>query len=67
MNFRTNSFRNFDQFSHLSFEIRGFSSFNQILLGLFDVSYAFQVVFELFILLTHFHFNIKSNTIMKRA
>jgi len=31
-----------DQFSHSSFEIHGFSLFNQILLGLFDVSYAFQ-------------------------
>jgi len=31
-----------DQFSLLSFEIRGFSHFNQILLGLFDVSYAFH-------------------------
>jgi len=31
-----------DQFSLLSFEIRGFSYFNQILLGLFDVSYIFQ-------------------------
>jgi len=30
-----------DQFSPLSFEIRGFSHFNQILLGLFDVSYVF--------------------------
>jgi len=28
-----------DQFNHSSFEIRKFSSFNQILLGLFDVSY----------------------------
>jgi len=31
-----------NQVSHSSFEIRGFNSFNQILLGLFDVSYAFQ-------------------------
>ena len=36
-------FETLDQFSHLSFEIRGFNHFNQILLGLFDVSYAFQV------------------------
>jgi len=35
-------FETFDQFSPSSFEIRGFSPFNQILLGLFDVSYAFQ-------------------------
>jgi len=31
-----------DQFSPASFEIRRFRHFNQILLGLFDVSYAFQ-------------------------
>jgi len=36
------NFKTLDQFSHSSFEIRGFSYFNQILLGLFDVSYAFQ-------------------------
>jgi len=30
-----------DQFSHSSFEIRGFSPFNQILVGLFDVLYTF--------------------------
>ena len=35
-------FETLDQFSLSSFEIRGFSSFNQILLGLFDVLYAFQ-------------------------
>jgi len=31
-----------DQFSSSSFEIREFSPFDQILLGLFNVSYAFQ-------------------------
>jgi len=31
-----------DQFSHSSFEIRGFSPFNQILLGLFDILNAFH-------------------------
>jgi len=31
-----------DQFSSLSLEIREFSVFNQILLGLFDVLYTFQ-------------------------
>jgi len=35
-------FKTLDQFSHLSFEIRAFSAFNKILLGLFDVLYAFQ-------------------------
>jgi len=35
-------FETWDQFSPSSFEIREFSPFNQILLGLFDVSYAFQ-------------------------
>jgi len=35
-------FKIFDQFSSPSFEIREFSSFNQILLGLFDVLYVFQ-------------------------
>jgi len=35
-------FETLNQFSLSSFEIRGFSLFNQILLGLFDVSYAFQ-------------------------
>jgi len=30
-----------DQFSPLSFEIQGFILFNQILLGLFNVLYAF--------------------------
>jgi len=34
-------FETLDQFSHSSFEIREFSPFNQILLDLFDVSYAF--------------------------
>jgi len=36
-------FETLDQFSTSSFEIRGFSPFNQILLVLFNVSYAFQV------------------------
>jgi len=36
------NFEILDQFSHSSFEIRGFSLFNQILLGLVDVLYAFQ-------------------------
>jgi len=31
-----------NQFSHSSFEIRGFSLFNQILLSLFDISSAFH-------------------------
>jgi len=35
-------FETLDQFSHSSFEIRRFSHFNQILLGLFDDSYAFE-------------------------
>jgi len=35
-------FETLNQFSHSSFEIHKFSPFNQILLGLFDVSYAFQ-------------------------
>jgi len=35
-------FETLDQFSASSFEIRGFSLFNQIFLGLFDVLYAFQ-------------------------
>jgi len=34
-------FETLDQFSPSSFGIREFSHFNQILLGLFDVSYAF--------------------------
>jgi len=34
------NFKTLNQFSHSSFEIYEFSSFNQILLGLFDVSYA---------------------------
>jgi len=36
------NFETLDQFSSSSFEIHRFSPFNQILLGLFDVSYAFQ-------------------------
>ena len=35
-------FETLNQFSPSSFEIRGFSTFNQILLGLFDVLYTFQ-------------------------
>ena len=35
-------FETLDQFSPWSFEIRGFNPFNQILVGLLDVSYAFQ-------------------------
>jgi len=42
VNFEISSFQNFDQFSFLSFKIRGFSFFNQILLDLFDVLYVFQ-------------------------
>jgi len=72
------------QFSHSSFEIREFNHFNQIVLGLFDVSYTFQnciwIIYTRFIwcfvhiselylnylyCLTHFYFNVKSNTIMK--
>ena len=36
-----------DQFSPSSFEICGFSSFNQILLSLFDISSVFHNVFDL--------------------
>jgi len=35
-------FETLDQFSPSSLEIHGFSPFNQILLELFDISYAFQ-------------------------
>jgi len=35
-------FETFDQFSHLSFEKREFSHFNQILLSLIDISNAFH-------------------------
>jgi len=35
-------FETLDKFSLSSFEIRRFSHFNQILLGLFDVSYAVE-------------------------
>jgi len=35
-------FETLDQFSPLSFKIYEFNPFNQMLLGLFDVSYAFQ-------------------------
>jgi len=34
-------FETFDQFNILSFKIRGFSFFNQILLSLFDILSAF--------------------------
>jgi len=36
-----------DQFNYLSFEIRGFSHFNQILLSLFDISSTFLIGFDL--------------------
>ena len=36
------NFEILDQFSLLSFEMRGFSHFNQILVGLLYVSYTFQ-------------------------
>jgi len=57
------------QFSSSSFKIRECSHFNQILLGLFNVPYAFQDGLYLSCLyrLTHFCFNVKSNTIMKRV
>jgi len=35
-------FKTLDKFSRSSFEIRGYSLVNKILVGLFDVSYAFQ-------------------------
>ena len=35
-------FETLDQLSPSFFKIRGFNHFNQILLGLFDFSYAFQ-------------------------
>jgi len=35
-------FETLNQFSHSSFKIRGFSHFNQILLGLFDISNTFH-------------------------
>jgi len=35
-------FETLDKFSPSSFEIHEFSPYNQILLGLFDVSYTFQ-------------------------
>jgi len=58
-------FKTLDQFSSLSFKIRGFSSFNQILLGLFDVSYAFQnCIWTIYIVWYIFYFNVKSNIIM---
>jgi len=46
-----------DQFSHSSVEIRRFSPFNQILLGLFDVSYTFEDC--VWVVYTHFCFNVK--------
>jgi len=36
------NFETLDQFSHSSFEVRGFSPFNQILLSLFDISSTFH-------------------------
>jgi len=36
------NFETLNQFSHSSFEIRGFSPFNQILLSLFDISSVFH-------------------------
>ena len=42
VNFEISLFWNLDQFSHLSLEIRKFNFFNQILIGLFDVLYAFH-------------------------
>jgi len=36
-----------NQFSFSTFEIREFTHFNQILLSLFDISNAFQIVFDL--------------------
>jgi len=47
-------FETLDQFTPLSFKIREFSPFNQILLGLFDISYTFQDLFKLFILFDTF-------------
>jgi len=35
------NFKNLDQFNPLSFELREFDHFNQILLSLFNVSYVF--------------------------
>jgi len=40
--FRISLFKTFDQLSHSSLEMRGFSLFNQILLNLFDISSAFH-------------------------
>ena len=42
MNFGIIHFETLNQFNFLSFEICEFSSFNQILLCLFDVLYVFQ-------------------------
>jgi len=42
MNFEINPFRNFGPINSLSFEIHRFSSFNQILLNLFDISNIFH-------------------------
>jgi len=51
-------FETLNQFNPSSFEIREFSPFNQILSGLFDVSYAFQdyiwvvyIVWHIFVLM----------------
>jgi len=62
-------FEIFDQFNHLFLKIREFSHFNQKkLLGLFD---CFVNILKLYCdclnCLTHFCFNIKLNTIIKRA
>jgi len=58
-------FETLNQFNFSSFEIYEFNLFNQILLDLFDVSYAFQDCY--LYCLTHFCFNVKSNIIMKHA
>ena len=52
-------FKILDQFSHSSFEICEFNSFNQILLGLFDVSYGFQdCIWVVYTVLTILYFRI---------
>jgi len=59
-----------DQFSFSSSKISGFRSFNQILLSLFDISYIFDdciLFLSCLHRLTHFYFNIKSTTSMKRV
>jgi len=59
-------FETLDQFSPSSFEIRRFSPFNQILLGLCFVHIPGLYLSYLYCL-THLCFNVKSNTIMKQA